>query len=139
MNESLYKLAEAGHPLACFSYGKELFTLLRDGGLNQLPKHEQDKYFKISLNYLHKAAEFGISSSFFYLGIIYLEGIYVPQDLDKAISFYIKGAAKNNSFCFFELSRVYAEGIEGSRDYQKDPQLQFLYLKRSAEEGFVTA
>ena len=74
-------------------------------------------------------------SAYFYLGLMHLECIYVKKDAHKAFDLYIKGAAKNNAYCFFELSRIYAEGEIAD----KDPKLQFLYLKRSAEEGFVTA
>jgi TPR repeat protein len=38
-------------------------------------------------------------------------------------------------FCFFELSRIHSEGIIE----KKNSALEFLYLKRSAEEGFVSA
>ena len=34
--EELIRLADGGHPLACFSYGKEVFDNLRDGGYNYL-------------------------------------------------------------------------------------------------------
>ena len=64
-----------------------------------------------------------MSSSFFYLGIIYIEGIYVDQHVDKAVGYYIKGAAKNNAYCYFELSRIYSEGIPDSLDYERDNSL----------------
>ena len=67
--------------------------------------------------------------------MIYLEGIYVKADPDTAIDHYIKGAARNNAFCFFELSRIYREGLL----VEKDTYLEALYLKRAAEEGFVMA
>lgn len=84
---------------------------------------------------LNNAAEKGVYSAYFYLGLIYLEGIHVKKNAEKAIDCYIKGAAKNNAYCYFELSRIYGEG----EHVEHDPRLQFLYLKRSAEEGFVTA
>jgi TPR repeat protein len=51
---------------------------------------------------------------------------------------YIRGAAKNNAYCFFELSRLYQEGVP-EIGQEPNTKLQYLYLKRSAEEGFVTA
>ena len=66
---------------------------------------------------------------------MHLEGIYVTKDFNKAIDCYIRGAAKNNAYCYFELSRIHGEG----EVIERNPKLQFLYLKRSAEEGFVTA
>lgn len=94
-----------------------------------------DNYFNTARKYLEVAASKGVSSAHFYLGMIHYEGLFVKQDLELALDHYIKGAAKNNAFCFFELSRIYAEGeVDGHK-----PNLQFLYLKRSAEEGFVSA
>ncbi len=57
------------------------------------------------------AASKGIHNAHFYLGMIYYEGIYIDHDPDIALNHYIRGAAKNNAFCFFELSRIYSEGI----------------------------
>ncbi len=59
----------------------------------------------------------------------------MKKDTDMAVELYIKGAAKNNAYCYFELSRLYHEG----EVVEKDKGLEFLYLKRAAEEGFVIA
>lgn len=59
---------------------------------------------------LSSSAEKGIYSAYYYLGIMYLEGYYVQIDIDKAIDCFIKGAAKGNAYCYFELSRMYGEG-----------------------------
>ena len=67
--------------------------------------------------------------------MIYYEGIFLKADPDKAIDCYIRGAAKNNAFCFFELSRLHREG----EFVEKDLYLEALYLRRAAEEGFVMA
>mmetsp|Transcript_23974 Transcript_23974/g.32130 ORF Transcript_23974/g.32130 Transcript_23974/m.32130 type:complete len:118 (+) Transcript_23974:988-1341(+) len=67
--------------------------------------------------------------------MIYLEGIFVTVDTDKAVDCYVRGAAKNNAFCFFELSRLYREG----EVVEQDTYLEALYLRRAAEEGFVMA
>ena len=45
----------------------------------------------------------------------------------------MKGAAKNNAYCLYYLSMLYNEGIL----VEKNPRLEFVYLKRAAEEGFV--
>ena len=81
------------------------------------------------------AAFKGVSPACLYLGMIYLEGDFVPIDADKAMEYYIQGAARNNAFCFFELSRLYKEG----EHVEKDSYLEARYLLRSAEEGYVTA
>lgn len=66
---------------------------------------------------------------------MHLEGFHVKQDHAKAIDFFMMGAAKNNAYCFFELSRLFREGTL----VPEDQRLSHLYLKRAAEEGFVTA
>ncbi len=68
---------------------------------------------------------------------MHLEGLYPvkKRDPERALDYYIKGAARNNAYCYFELSRIYGEG----EIVPKDERLQFTYLKRAACEGFVTA
>jgi len=66
---------------------------------------------------------------------MHLEGIYVRKDHEKALDYFIKGAARDNAFCFFELSRLYSEGTIVA----KNEKLSFEYMKRSAEEGFTSA
>ena len=59
---------------------------------------------------LEQAASKGVSSAYFYLGMLYLGDEYVQRDIEKALDCYVRGAAKNNAYCFFELSRIYDEG-----------------------------
>ena len=78
----------------------------------------------------------------FYLGMIHLEGKYVAKDPETALTFFIEGAARNNAYCYYELSRIYGSEdniIDEMPDERPSKSLQFLYLKRSAEEGFVHA
>ena len=135
LNASLLELAQNGHPLACFTYSKELYNNLRNGRFGFLEKSQQKELFALCEEYLTVAAQKGVSSAYFYLGMIYLEGVFVKQSPKKAIDYYIRGAAKNNAFCFFELSRLHKEGAY----VEKDHYLEALYLRRSAEEGFVMA
>ena len=81
------------------------------------------------------AASKGVHPANFYLGFIYLGGDYIQRDIEKAIDFYVRGAAKNNAFCYFELSRIYS----GNDEVERDRYLEFTYLKRAAEEGYVMA
>ena len=95
-----------------------------------------NQLFIIRIYSLTKAAEKGIHSAYFYLGLMNLEGLYPIRQKDPQTALdYIKGAARNNAYCYFELSRIYGEGDIVKRD----EKLQFTYLKRSACEGFVTA
>jgi len=122
LNTQLHNLATDGHPLALFSYAKDLYAVVRNGQIeqemNQVKntsakdvKKEEMKYFKHSKDYFEKAAAKGVNSAYFYLGMIYLDGKYEKVDHEKALDYYIKGAAKNNAYCFFELSRLHASGI----------------------------
>ncbi len=60
---------------------------------------------------LINATSKGVYSAYFYLGLMYIEGIYVKKDTEEALNCYIKGASRNNAYCFFELSRIYGEGL----------------------------
>ncbi|CDW87823.1 sel1 domain-containing protein repeat-containing protein [Stylonychia lemnae] len=133
INQKLNELATSGNSQAQYTYGKELLSLLRNQSF--VNKKEEKQFLQYTYENLNNAANKGVNSAYFYLGMMYMDGLYVQKDQDKALECYIKGAAKNNAYCFFELSRIYSEG----QVVDRDPKLQFLYLKRSAEEGFVTA
>jgi hypothetical protein len=47
-----------------------------------------------------------------------MEGLFPVnrKDPDRAMHLYIKGAAKNNAFCYFELARIYGEGLIVPKD-----------------------
>lgn len=78
----------------------------------------------------------------FYLGMIHLEGRFVPRDAQLAFNYFVEGAARNNAYCYYELSRIYSneEGVLAEiPDEKPSESLYFLYLKRSAQEGFVHA
>ena len=71
---------------------------------------------------MQKAADKGVSSAYFYLGLMNLEGDIIEQNFEKALDYYERGAAKNNAYCFYELSRIYSEGIK-EIDLAPDPVL----------------
>ena len=58
-------------------------------------------------------------SAYYFLGKMYNEGFYVKKNARKALECFIRGAAKNNAYCFFELSKLYYEGSV----VEKDPRL----------------
>ena len=83
---------------------------------------------------LVSAAQSKVYSAYFFLGIMYLEGVNdVVKDYERGLECLYKGAAGNNAYCYYYLAMLHAEGKIVSRD----PKLEFLYLKRAAEEGFV--
>ena len=65
---------------------------------------------------LEKAAKNGVFSANFYLGEIELAGSIGHPNSEKAIDFFIRGAAKNDPYCFLVLSKIYAEGILVEKD-----------------------
>ncbi len=65
---------------------------------------------------LEKAAKNGVLSANFYLGEIELAGSIGYPNSEKAIDFFIRGAAKNDPYCFLVLSKIYAEGILVEKD-----------------------
>ena len=105
---NLVALASENHGLANFSYAKELYINLKNGAFNYLPQDQQTQTFERCLKAFEIAASKGVHSANLYLGMIYLEGVYVEKDVERGIDFYVRGAAKNNAFCFFELSRIYS-------------------------------
>ena len=109
-NQDLLQLSEMEHPMACFSYAKELYAQLMEGNIRHLGPQKEKAVFDLVYKYLNVAKNKGINSAFFYLGMIHLEGIYVDRDVEKAFDLYVEGAARNNAYCFFELSRIYGEG-----------------------------
>jgi TPR repeat protein len=62
-----------------------------------------------------------------------LEGVVAKKDVDGGVENFIKGAAKNNAYCYYYLSMLHHEG----QLIQRNPKLEFLYLKRAAKEGYV--
>ena len=81
-----------------------------DGNLRYLGPQKEKSVFDLAFKYFNIAKDKRINSAFFYLGMIHLEGIYVDRDVEKAFDLYVEGAARNNAYCFFELSRMYGEG-----------------------------
>lgn len=108
---NMLELAETkGHPLAQITYARDLLYNLVGGRLGYKTKAEQKQIFELCLQNLEQAASKGVSSAYFYLGMLYLGDEYVHRDIEKALDCYVRGAAKNNAYCFFELSRIYDEG-----------------------------
>ena len=120
--------AQKGIGEALFTYGKELYQHIRNGGAEADPADAQQ-----ALQFLESAVRKGVSSGYFFLGILALEGIWVHKDVETGLRLLYKGASKNNAYCYFYLSMLHHEGIV----VEKSPLLEFTYLKRAAEEGFV--
>ena len=57
------------------------------------------------------------------IGLLYLKGEGVPQNLDKATEYFNQGAALNNASCFFNLATMYQNQIGFEQDEQKAIEL----------------
>ena len=57
----------------------------------------------------------------------------MKREVELGIDYLVQGAAMNNAYCFYYLAMLYSEG----KHIEKNQKLEFLYLKRAAEEGFV--
>mmetsp|Transcript_4771 Transcript_4771/g.7202 ORF Transcript_4771/g.7202 Transcript_4771/m.7202 type:complete len:193 (-) Transcript_4771:33-611(-) len=128
--------ANLGIGQALYSYGKDLFQAIREemnSEFRQVTQNQLNQKFETAHRYLEEAVKRGVHSANFLLGMMYLEGILVTQDIERGIEHLISGAAYNNAYCYYYLSMLYHEG----EHVPKNPRLEFLYLKRSAEEGFV--
>ena len=60
-----------------------------------------------SYDYLVESVKKGVHSAYFFLGIMAIEGIYVEKNVDVGIEYLVKGASKNNAYCFYYLSMLY--------------------------------
>jgi TPR repeat protein len=133
-------LAANGLNEAMYTIGKDLYqeiivqkgqgTLLKSA--NEF-KSNTKGMMKLAYSQLAKAASEKIYSAYFLLGLMHIEGIYAVKSVEKGINYLERGAAMNNAYCFYYLSMLYNEG----QLVEKNPTLEFLYLKRAAEEGFV--
>lgn len=96
-----------------------------------------DPDFKLALSYLEKAASFnpilekdiikrnrpGVGESEHLLGNLYSNGIYVPVDYSKAVYWYERGIANNNSGAANNMGLMYLNGKYVQRDLLKAEKL----------------
>jgi len=50
-----------------------------------------------------------------------IEGVLAKKDVETGIELMVKGAAKNNAYCYYYLSMLYNEGTI----VEKNPRLEF--------------
>lgn len=128
--------AELGIGEALFSFGKELYKHIMNFENESTEKFKQ----AISAKTLHRApellslaAERGVSSAYFLLGLMSIEGKLVERDVEFGLECLYNGAAKNHAYCYYYLALLYNEGVH----VPKNAHLEFKYVKRAAEEGFA--
>ena len=116
---------------ALFTFGKDLYRYIR---LHETDSREdflgyvEGKDLSGALELLEEAAAKGVVSSYFFLGIMAIEGVLVERDLEAGLEFLVKGAAKNNAYCYYYLAMLHSEGAL----VEKNERLEFIYVERAA-------
>lgn len=62
-----------------------------------------------------------------------IEGVLVERDVEAGLEFLVKGAAKNNAYCYYYLAMLHSEGTF----VEKNERLEYLYVERAAKQGFA--
>jgi len=84
-----------------------------------------ESIFKRNSNYkkIIKNAKEGIAEDQNRLGVMYLDGNYVEQDLNQAVYWFEKAAEQNNAWGLYNLAERYYSGDYFQQNYQKANEL----------------
>jgi hypothetical protein len=91
--------------------------------------------FQAAYEILRMHAESGDPRAQFSLGMIYMQGLWVSQDHEKAASWFRKAAELGMSEAQFQLGAQYYRGIGISQDHNEAAR----WYRRAAEQGVVDA
>ena len=80
------------------------------------------------------AAEENYHAAYF-LGKMYAQGILIPKDMQKAISFFILAAEKGNQYAQYSLGKLYLIGKEVEQNKEK----AYFYFSKAADQGNIYA
>ena len=72
-----------------------------------------------ALGYLQSAANAGCSRPTAFLGVLYEDGLGVPEDLPRAISLFERAAEADEYLAVLHAARLYADGRLGYRDLER--------------------
>ena len=72
-----------------------------------------------ALSYLQKAADAGASRAVYHLGVLYEDGLGVPEDLPRAIGLFERAADADEYFAILHVARLYADGRLGYKDSER--------------------
>ncbi|OMJ84321.1 hypothetical protein SteCoe_14607 [Stentor coeruleus] len=125
-NNTLMQMCRDEYPQALFVMGKELI-MLKDtlkGLAGRASQERAKKFFEICVKNEYTPA-------YYYLGVIYQEGISVEKDLEKAVKLYEKGREYNDPQAVFKLAMI----ANGNGDKEQYYQL----MKEAAEMGLMEA
>ena len=108
---------------------KKQKTIVLDAYLKN--DHLTAKQKKKILRLLHALVQEQFVPAFGRLGQIYMEGVLIKRDLQRAKKYWLEGAELSSRECFCSLGYFYETGQEGPPDYEK----AFYYHQKAAELG----
>jgi TPR repeat protein len=117
--------AEAGSPDAALTLGNMLQAGYVCGKNYRVC--DPDAAFKL----FGIAAEGGLAAGFYRMGLMYRDGLSVPQDAAKALELFIKASEKGFDPASLALYYMYREG-DGT---EPDSEKALVYLRMAAEAG----
>lgn len=123
--ELLLEAAKKGSPGACCKLG-ELYIRSNNGELWNV------KYdLKNGISWLNKALKMDYPAAYFELGWLYLRGLGIPKNPEKAIELFHQGVKLGDGDCMNELGLCYLNGTKVLQDDYKAAEL----FKCSADSG----
>ena len=69
-----------------------------------------------ALHYLLQAADAGAARALYHLGVLYEDGLGVPEDLARAVALHERAASAGEYYAVLHLARLCADGRLGSSD-----------------------
>lgn len=101
-------------------------------------ENEEQNYEKAMKFYL-EAVEQGSGRACGCLAGMYFEGLGVPKDIQKAVSYYEQGSQYGDSGCSYSLGKIYEDCILPECDREKGIELAEKYYEEAAELKHVQA
>ncbi len=80
-------------------------------------------------------AKQGLASAQFALGLMYFEGLGVPQDYKEAVKWIRKAAGQGDAGAQRYLSHIYLKGLGVPQDYKEAVK----WCRKAAEQGFAAS
>jgi hypothetical protein len=77
------------------------------------------KDYATAMRWYRQASDAGCSEAMFRIGVLYAEGLGVPQDYAQALAWYRKAADQGQSNAQINLGVLYAEGLGVPQDYAR--------------------
>ena len=67
---------------------------------------EREKNYELLYNIFEVAANHGIYEAFYYIGVMYLEGLYLKQNDNKAFYNFCLGAGELHALSFYQIYKM---------------------------------